>query len=225
MNVIAAAEIAVAFLITQANFMNKLLGTAQLTAAQWAFAFLAAVSPSPLGGGEADRPPEVVQPLADSSGNRVGPRLNPVEHWQQTVVEPATVPDCIDSLSSAPAAVRLNRFRTRPGAIVPKCKLNRLDHCILTRSVRGGTRGEDMRRRYWRASALAGIFGLIMSVSTGVGLAAAHPGDGDETDAEHAKEDLASTSINQIEKKPALTRPRSRSRPGKHRVAGRKIKR
>ena len=39
-----------------------------------------------------------------------------------------------------------------------------------------------------------------MSVSTGVGLAAAHPGDGDETDAEHAKEDLASTSINQIEK-------------------------
>ena len=57
-----------------------------------------------------------------------------------------------------------------------------------------------MRRRYWRASALAGIFGLVMSVSTGVGLAAAHPGDGDETDAEHAKEDLASTSINQIEK-------------------------
>jgi Galactose oxidase-like, Early set domain/FG-GAP repeat len=47
---------------------------------------------------------------------------------------------------------------------------------------------------------LAGIFGLVMSVSTGVGLAAAHPGDGDETDAEHAKEDLASTSINQIEK-------------------------
>ncbi len=57
-----------------------------------------------------------------------------------------------------------------------------------------------MRRRYWRASALAGIFGLVISVSTGVGLAAAHPGDGDETDAEHAKEDLASTSINQIEK-------------------------
>jgi P-type Ca2+ transporter type 2C len=43
MNVIAAAEIAGAFLITQANFMNRLLGTAQLTAAQWGFAFLAAV--------------------------------------------------------------------------------------------------------------------------------------------------------------------------------------
>ena len=43
MNVIAAAEVAGAFLITQANFMNKLLGTAQLTAAQWGFAFLAAV--------------------------------------------------------------------------------------------------------------------------------------------------------------------------------------
>ena len=43
MNVIAAAEIAGAFLITQANFMNHLLGTTQLTAAQWGFAFLAAV--------------------------------------------------------------------------------------------------------------------------------------------------------------------------------------
>ena len=43
MNVIAAAEVAGAFLITQANFMNRLLGTAQLTAAQWGFAFLAAV--------------------------------------------------------------------------------------------------------------------------------------------------------------------------------------
>ena len=43
MNVIAVAEIAGAFLITQANFMNHLLGTAQLTAAQWGFAALTAV--------------------------------------------------------------------------------------------------------------------------------------------------------------------------------------
>jgi Ca2+-transporting ATPase len=43
MNVIAVAEVAGAFLITQANFMNHLLGTTQLTAAQWGFAFLAAV--------------------------------------------------------------------------------------------------------------------------------------------------------------------------------------
>ncbi|HEY6681627.1 MAG TPA: hypothetical protein VI030_01555, partial [Propionibacteriaceae bacterium] len=56
-----------------------------------------------------------------------------------------------------------------------------------------------MRRRYWRASALAGLFGLIASVGTGMGIAFAHPGD-DETDAEHAKEDLASTSIEKIEK-------------------------
>jgi hypothetical protein len=56
-----------------------------------------------------------------------------------------------------------------------------------------------MRRRYWRASALAGLFGLITSVSAGMGIAFAHPGD-DETDAEHAKEDLASTSIEKIEK-------------------------
>jgi hypothetical protein len=34
MNLIAAAEVAGAFLITQANFMNHLLGTIQLTAAQ-----------------------------------------------------------------------------------------------------------------------------------------------------------------------------------------------
>ncbi len=56
-----------------------------------------------------------------------------------------------------------------------------------------------MRRRYWRASALAGLFGLITSVIAGMGIAFAHPGD-DETDAEHAKEDLASTSIEKIEK-------------------------
>ncbi|HEX5384860.1 MAG TPA: galactose oxidase-like domain-containing protein, partial [Propionibacteriaceae bacterium] len=60
-----------------------------------------------------------------------------------------------------------------------------------------------MQRRYWRAGALAGLLGLITSVSTGVGIAAAHPGDGDETDAEHAKQDLASTSIEQIEKETA----------------------
>lgn len=56
-----------------------------------------------------------------------------------------------------------------------------------------------MRRRYWRASALAGLLGLITSVSTGMGRAFAHPVD-DETDTEHAKEDLASTSIEKIEK-------------------------
>jgi Ca2+-transporting ATPase len=41
MNLIAVAEVAGAFLITQANFMNHLLGTVQLTAAQWGFALLA----------------------------------------------------------------------------------------------------------------------------------------------------------------------------------------
>ena len=56
-----------------------------------------------------------------------------------------------------------------------------------------------MRRRYLRASALAGLFGLITSVGLGVDLAAAHPGDHDQTDAEHAKQDLAGTSIEQIE--------------------------
>ena len=55
-----------------------------------------------------------------------------------------------------------------------------------------------MRRRYSRASALGGLVGLIISLSICVDVAAAHPGD-DQTDVEHAKEDLAGTSIEQIE--------------------------
>ena len=43
MNVIALAEIAGAFLITQADFMQRLLGTARLTGRQWGLALLAAV--------------------------------------------------------------------------------------------------------------------------------------------------------------------------------------
>jgi hypothetical protein len=61
----------------------------------------------------------------------------------------------------------------------------------------------DLRRRYWHASALAGLLGLIMSVGVGIDLAAAHPGDENHKDAEHAKEDLAGTSIVQIEKETA----------------------
>ena len=58
-----------------------------------------------------------------------------------------------------------------------------------------------MLGRYRRATALAGLVGLIMSATTGIGLAAAHPGEGDEhTDVEHAKEDLADQPITQIEK-------------------------
>jgi Ca2+-transporting ATPase len=43
MNLIAGAEIAGAFLITQADFLRRLLGTAQLTARQWGLALAAAV--------------------------------------------------------------------------------------------------------------------------------------------------------------------------------------
>ena len=43
MNLIALAEVAGAFLITQADFMQRLLGTAQLTARQWGLALLAAL--------------------------------------------------------------------------------------------------------------------------------------------------------------------------------------
>jgi Ca2+-transporting ATPase len=44
MNVIAIAEVAGAFLITQADFMQRLLGTARLTGGQWGLALLAAVA-------------------------------------------------------------------------------------------------------------------------------------------------------------------------------------
>ena len=43
MNLIAVAEVAGAFLITQADFMRRLLGTASLTGGQWGLALLAAV--------------------------------------------------------------------------------------------------------------------------------------------------------------------------------------
>jgi Galactose oxidase-like, Early set domain/FG-GAP repeat len=57
-----------------------------------------------------------------------------------------------------------------------------------------------MRRSNWRVSALGGLFGLIMTVSMGVDLAAAHPGDDARKDAEHATQDLAGTSIAKIER-------------------------
>jgi Ca2+-transporting ATPase len=43
MNLIALAEVAGAFLITQADFMQRLLGTTTLTARQWGTGLLAAV--------------------------------------------------------------------------------------------------------------------------------------------------------------------------------------
>ncbi len=44
LNLIALAEFAGAFLITQADFMRRLLGTAQLTARQWGLSLLTAVA-------------------------------------------------------------------------------------------------------------------------------------------------------------------------------------
>jgi Ca2+-transporting ATPase len=44
MNVIALAEFAGAFLITQADFMQHLLGTTRLTARQWGLSLLMAVA-------------------------------------------------------------------------------------------------------------------------------------------------------------------------------------
>jgi hypothetical protein len=67
---------------------------------------------------------------------------------------------------------------------------------------------------YWRASALAGLLGLIMSFGMGVNLAAAHPGEENQKDTEHAKEDLASTSIEQIEKETAARAAKIKAETG-----------
>ena len=58
-----------------------------------------------------------------------------------------------------------------------------------------------MGRSYWRASAFAGLLGLVISGGVGVDLAAADPGDEDQTGAEHAEQDLADTSIEQTRKR------------------------
>jgi hypothetical protein len=71
-----------------------------------------------------------------------------------------------------------------------------------------------MRRKYWRASALAGLLGLIMSFGMGVDLAVAHPGDENQKDIEHAKEDLASTPIEQIEKETAANAAKIKKETG-----------
>jgi Domain of unknown function (DUF1929)/FG-GAP repeat len=71
-----------------------------------------------------------------------------------------------------------------------------------------------MSRMYWRASALAGLLGLIMSFGMGVNLAAAHPGEENQKDTEHAKEDLASTSIEQIEKETAARAAKIKAETG-----------
>jgi len=72
-----------------------------------------------------------------------------------------------------------------------------------------------MRRKYWRASALAGLLGLITSVTTGIGVAVAHPGAGNDNDTEHAAEDLAGTSIVKIEKDTAAQAAKIKKDTGK----------
>ena len=84
-----------------------------------------------------------------------------------------------------------------------------------------------MRHRYWRASAFAGLFGLVMSVGLGADLAAAHPRDDVQADAEHAKQDLAATPIEQIEKETRAnaTKPRRlpKTPPGRKKYNNYKI--
>ena len=66
MNIIALAEVAGAFLITQADFMNRLLGTTALQARQWGLGLLAAVVLAPgVGARQMDRTPQSSGPDTD----------------------------------------------------------------------------------------------------------------------------------------------------------------
>jgi hypothetical protein len=57
-----------------------------------------------------------------------------------------------------------------------------------------------MKSRLWRVVISVGMAGISMSLFVGAGTAAAHPNDPHETDEQHAAQDLAGTSIEQIEK-------------------------
>jgi galactose oxidase-like protein/VCBS repeat protein len=57
-----------------------------------------------------------------------------------------------------------------------------------------------MRSRLWRVVISVGMAGISMTLSIGVGTAAAHPDDPHESDKQHAVQDRAGVSVTQIEK-------------------------
>jgi len=57
-----------------------------------------------------------------------------------------------------------------------------------------------MKLRLWRATISTGIAGMTMSLLVGVGSADAHPNDPEESEEQHAAQDLAGVPIEQVEK-------------------------
>jgi Domain of unknown function (DUF1929)/Ricin-type beta-trefoil lectin domain len=57
-----------------------------------------------------------------------------------------------------------------------------------------------MNCRQWRIGAMGVVLSLALGLGMGLEMAAAHPGDGQETDVEHAEQDLVGTPITQIER-------------------------
>ena len=58
--------------------------------------------------------------------------------------------------------------------------------------------GMHMNSRLWRAVIAMGMAGMSMNIVVGVGSAAAHPNDEHLSDEQHAAQDLAGVSIEQI---------------------------
>jgi hypothetical protein len=57
-----------------------------------------------------------------------------------------------------------------------------------------------MSRRQWRMGAMGVLLTLALSLGLGLEVASAHPDDGQETDVEHAEQDLVGTPITEIER-------------------------
>jgi hypothetical protein len=60
--------------------------------------------------------------------------------------------------------------------------------------------GGTMNRRQWRMGAMGVVLSLALSLGLGLEVASAHPVDGQETDVEHAEQDLVGTPITEIER-------------------------
>ncbi len=98
---------------------------------------------------------------------------------------------------------RLSPISTPASPIRQKSQPDRLNHCILTRTRPSWHSGGKHVAQVLPGERIGRIDRPDHEREHRSRWAAAHPGDGNQTDADHAKEDLAGTSIVQIEKETA----------------------